>query len=104
LTRKRHPLVEGLSAGADRADLKGMAVGIGEGLVRVSEAWLPNGKLAVPQHCPVPDCKAGPYNSIACLRQHLSSAHAGMTDRERSFVLDGARRNAVRSAMNGRAP
>jgi hypothetical protein len=106
LTRKKSALVEGLSAGLERADVRGMAAGIGEGLVRVSEAWLPRGKLAVPQSCPVPNCGAGTYGSLIALRNHLSAAHAGMADRERSFILDEVRRTAVRQAMNGtpRAP
>lgn|GEM_PF-992930 len=94
-------LTEGLAAGAKAADIAGMAGTIGEGLVRVSEAWLPKGKLAVPQPCPVRDCAAGPYGSLAALRFHLNAAHAGMSDRELSFMLDGARRSAVRAAMNG---
>jgi hypothetical protein len=44
---------------------------------------------------------AGPYGSLAALRFHLNAAHAGMSDRELSFLLDGARRQAVRAAMNG---
>jgi hypothetical protein len=78
-----------------------MAGAIGEGLVRVSEAWLPKQKLAIPQTCPAGGCAAGPYASLVSLRQHLSTAHAGMTDRERSFAIDQARRSAVRQAMNG---
>ena len=100
--RRRKPaLVEGLSRGVKRADVAGMAAAIGEGLVRVSEAWLPNGKLAVPQPCPILKCGSGPFSSLESLRHHLSTSHAEMTDRERSFALDGARRDAVRAAMNG---
>lgn len=103
MTRKKPALVEGLAAGVQRADVSGMAGAIGEGLVRVSEAWLPKGKLAVPQPCPVPDCASGPHTSMTSLRNHLQAAHAGMSDRERSFALDEARRTAVREAMNGGA-
>ncbi|HEY1197313.1 MAG TPA: hypothetical protein VGG32_01115 [Thermoplasmata archaeon] len=99
--RKRPALAEGLAAGIDQADVPGMAAAIGEGLVRVSEAWLPKQKLAVPQRCPVAECAGGPYSSLVSLRTHMSSAHAYMTDRERSFALDRARRTAVRQAMNG---
>jgi len=99
--RKKSTLEEGLSAGVSAIDVPGMGATIGEGLVRVSEAWLPKQKLAVPQSCPMPGCGAGPYGSMTALRFHLGSAHAGMTDRERSFALDEARRTAVRQAMNG---
>ncbi len=99
--RKRPALSEGLAAGVEKADVVGMAGAIGEGLVRVSEAWLPRRKLAVPQPCPVSGCGAGPYSSTDSLKLHLFAAHPGMGDRERSFLLDGARRDAVREAMNG---
>jgi hypothetical protein len=98
--RKRPALVEGLEKGIEKADVVGMAGAIGEGLVRVSEAWLPKGKLAVPQMCPLNDGK-GPYASTVALHQHLTMAHPGLGLRERSFVLDSARRSAVRQAMNG---
>ena len=99
--RKRPGLAEGIAKGLEVADVRGMATTLGDGLVRVSEAWLPKQKLAVPQPCPIPHCRSGPYTSLISLRQHLSSTHAGMTDRERSFALDGVRRDAVRAAMNG---
>jgi len=100
--RRRKPtLADGLAEGAKAAGLHEVGTGIGEGLVRVSEAWLPKGKLAVPQPCPVWHCAAGPYGSLAALRFHLNAAHSGMSDRELSFLLDGARRQAVRAAMNG---
>lgn len=99
--RKKPALVDGLAAGVKRADVVGMAGAIGEGLVRVSEAWLPKRKLAVPQDCPMAECGAGPYATLDGLKIHLFAAHAGMTDRDRSFVLDSVRRTAVRQAMNG---
>lgn len=103
MTKKRPTLVEGLSAGVERIDVPGMGAGIGEGLVRVSEAWLPGGKLAVPQPCRHPGCHDGPYASLAALKTHFLAAHAGMGPRERSYALDEARRAAVRQAMNGAA-
>ena len=101
MTRKRPSLVEGLAEGVRVADVPGLGRGIGEGLVRVSEAWLPGGKLAVPQPCPVLTCRYGPYGSLAALKSHLLALHAGMSDRERSYTLDTVRRTAVRQAMNG---
>jgi hypothetical protein len=98
---RRSTLVGGLARGVERADVAGMAGAIGEGLVRVSEAWLPRGKLAVPQPCAIVGCPDGPYSSLRSLNQHLSLVHAGLSPRERSFLLDGARRAAVRQAMNG---
>jgi hypothetical protein len=101
VTRKKPGLVEGLARGLETADVGGMADTLGQGLVRVSEAWLPKRKLAVPQTCVLPGCGAGPYSSTDALKHHLCMAHAGMSDRERSFALDQARRTAVRQAMNG---
>ena len=99
--RKRPALVEGLVIGVERADVPGMAGAIGEGLVRVSEAWLPKQKLAIPQRCGILGCPAGPYATLPSLSHHITVAHAGLTVRERSFVLDRVRRQAVRQAMNG---
>jgi len=106
MRRRKHPLVEGLSRGLECADVPGLGRGIGEGLVRVSEAWLPRGKFAIPQRCYVKGCEAGPYSSVESLRNHLCTAHAGLGDREKRFVLDQAQRGAVQAAMNGvgRAP
>jgi hypothetical protein len=102
--RGRPALTEGLAAGVEQADVAGMAGAIGEGLIRVSEAWLPGQKLAVPQRCPVAECAGRiTYSSLRSLRQHMSQVHAHMTDRERSFALDRVRRAAVRAAMNGAA-
>ena len=100
MTRKRPALVEGLAAGAENAGLTDLGRGLGDGLVRVSEAWLPKGKLALPQMCPL-GCVTRAYPSTVALGHHLSTAHAGLSSRERSFVLDQARRTAVRQAMNG---
>jgi hypothetical protein len=75
--------------------------GIGAGLVRVSEAWLPKGKLAIPQPCVVPGCTAGPFSSTPSIRQHVGLMHPGkLDDRELTFALDRARRAAVQQAMN----
>ena len=103
VTRRKSSLVEGLAAGVHRADVVGMADTVGKGLVRVSEAWLPARKLAVPQTCPVEECGAGPYASTDSLKTHLFTVHPSLGDRERSFILDTARRTAVRQAMNGKA-
>lgn len=99
--RRRLSVGEGLANGLKRADVRGMAEGLGEGLVRVSEAWLPKGKLAVPQACAVPSCPAGPFSSLSTLREHLVTSHPILSDRERSYALDQARRTAVQQAMNG---
>lgn len=103
MRRKKPAVIEGLAAGVRAADFPGLGAGIGEGLVRVSEAWLPKQKLAVPQDCPVAGCIAGPYSSLLTLRHHLKMVHvmAYPTDRERSFALDSVRRAAVQQAMNG---
>lgn len=115
--RRKPTLAEGLARGVEKADVVGMADTIGKGLkrtdvrgmaqtlgdgfVRVSDAWLPRDKLAIPQACTVSGCAAGPYSSLRALRHHLGATHAAMSDRERSFALDQARRAAVRQAMNG---
>ncbi len=99
-------LVEGLAKGADAADVPGVAQGIGEGLVRVSEAILPKGKFA----CPVAGCKNDRgFASPETLRHHMYSAHPGMGDRERylavksavEFAADAEQRAERRRAMNG---
>lgn len=100
--RKSPGLAEGIAKGLEVADVRGMAATLGDGLVRVSEAWLPKQKLAVPQPCPVPRCaNRQTYSSLISLRLHLTRTHGNMTDRERSFALDTVRRTAVRQAMNG---
>jgi hypothetical protein len=99
--RKKPSVIQGLAAGVEKVDVPALGRGIGEGLTRISEVWLPRGKLAVPQRCPVGGCSDRTYASLIALRTHLASAHAGMSHREHSFVLDKARRSAVQEAMNG---
>jgi len=95
-------LVDGLAKGAEAADVPGVAQGIGEGLVRISEAILPKGKFA----CPVAGCKnERGFASPETLRHHMYSAHPGMGCRERclaiEFAVDMEQRAERRHAMNG---
>jgi len=99
--RKKTSLGEGLGEGLSRIRPSELGRGLGEGLVRFSEIWLPGGKFAVPQTCPVAGCGAGPYPSKPAMYHHLSGSHASLSIREFSYLLDQAQRAAVRQAMNG---
>ena len=99
--RKRSSLVEGLAAGVERADVAGMAATLGDGLVRITDAWLQKGRFPVPQMCPITGCKSGPYSSKQAVKNHFQAAHAGMSGRDRSWFANETYLASVRQAMNG---
>jgi hypothetical protein len=107
MTPRRPRLVDGLRDGAGALGLPVLGEGIGEGLVRLSRGlgWLPGGRLAIPQYCPVRGCVNGTFSSLGTLRDHLEKRHPTMTARERTEACDTARilcRKAVAAAIAAR--
>lgn len=114
-------LGRGIGEGLVRVDPVSLGRGIGDGLERVHDAWLTEGKLAVPQFCrqvvqasatgfELMSCGAGPFSSLTAYRKHLKNRHSvkpdgqWMGDRERAAILEETRRRAFREAMNGSHP
>ncbi len=100
MTRKRPALVEGLTAGVERAGFPVLGRGIGDGLLQISE-WPKKGVFAVPQMCPWRACPPQTYVSKPSLKQHFSASHPWMSDSLRAWLADRAYREAYEQAMDG---
>lgn len=99
MTRKRPALVEGLTAGVERAGFPVLGRGIGDGLDRVRDLWPAKGVFLVPQMCPWRSCPPQTYVSKPSLKQHFSASHAWMSDSLRTWLVDKAYREANEQSM-----